>query len=234
MSAVTVNRLSVAFRRGAASFAAVRDAAFTVRTGEIFGLLGPSGCGKTTVLRVLAGLERTWTGDVSVLGTPLHPGRRIEGELRREVQMVFQDPYASLHPRHRIARTLGEPLRARREGDVERRVAAILAEVGLAGDIAARFPHELSGGQRQRIAIARVLLLRPRLLLLDEPTSALDLSVQAGVLNLLTDLRARHGMTMVLVSHDGDVVGHLCDRAARMERGAVVEILDRQGLEVGS
>jgi peptide/nickel transport system ATP-binding protein len=222
MSAVKVAGLSVQFGRDEGRRAVVRDATFSIEPGEIFGLVGPSGCGKTTILRVLAGLNLDWSGVIEVLGTALAPRRRIEGVLRREIQMVFQDPYASLHPRHRIGRILGEPLHIRREGDVEGKVARVLQEVGLAAELADRFPHQLSGGQRQRVAIARALLQQPRLLLLDEPTSALDLSVQAGILNLLVDLRERHGMTMILVSHDPDVVAHLCDQVARMEHGEIV------------
>jgi peptide/nickel transport system ATP-binding protein len=229
-SAVSVRDLAVDFARDGGRFAAVRGVSFDVAAGEVFGLTGPSGCGKTSVLRVLAGLNLAWSGSVSLLGEALRPGRVIAGRLRREVQMVFQDPYSSLHPRHRIARTLREPLAIAGEPATDERLGAILAEVGLAPDIAGRYPHQLSGGQRQRVAIARALLLRPRLLLLDEPTSALDLSVQAGVLNLLADLRSRHGMTMILVSHDEGVVAHMCDRVARMERGAVIATLDHRQL----
>jgi len=228
MSAVDVAGLRVQFGRDDSRRAVVRDAAFSIVSGEIFGLVGPSGCGKTTILRVLAGLNLEWTGAIEVLGTALLPHRRIEGALRRDIQMVFQDPYASLHPRHRIGRILGEPLRIRREADVDGKVARVLNEVGLPLELAGRFPHQLSGGQRQRVAIARALLQQPRLLLLDEPTSALDLSVQAGILNLLVELRERHGMTMILVSHDPDVVAHLCDRVVQMERGEIVSEINPQ------
>ena len=222
MTAVRISDLSVQFAGRDGPRRVVRDASLAIGMGEIFGLVGPSGCGKTTILRVLAGLNLDWSGKVEVLGTSLAPHSRIEGQLRRDIQMVFQDPYASLHPRHRIARILGEPLRIRGERQVEDKVAGVLGEVGLAPGLAARFPHQLSGGQRQRVAIARALLQQPKLLLLDEPTSALDLSMQAGILNLLSDLRERHGMTMVLVSHDPDVVAHLCDRVAAMEQGAII------------
>ncbi|CAM5770293.1 ABC transporter ATP-binding protein [Labrys miyagiensis] len=226
MTAVVVSGLGVEFGRHESRRSVVRDVAFSIEAGEIFGLVGPSGCGKTTVLRVLAGLNLDWAGRIEVLGATLAPHRRIVGPLRRDIQMVFQDPYASLHPRHRIRRILGEPLHVRREADVEGKVARILGEVGLPPGLAARYPHQLSGGQRQRVAIARALLQQPKLLLLDEPTSALDVSVQAGILNLLADLRERHRMTMILVSHDPGVVAHLCDRVARMERG---EIVSREG-----
>jgi peptide/nickel transport system ATP-binding protein len=137
--------------------------------------------------------------------------------------MVFQDPYASLHPRRTVHQTLSEPLAIHREGDREARVLQALREVGLNPSFRFRYPHQLSGGQRQRIAIARALILRPKVLLLDEPTSALDASVQAEILNLLDDLRARHGLTYVLVSHDLAVVAHLCDRLLVMRNGEAVE-----------
>ncbi len=144
--------------------------------------------------------------------------------------MVFQDPHSSLHPRHTIRRTLEEPLRVNGVADPRGRAAEALSDVGLSPDLADRRPNALSGGQRQRVAIARALLLRPRLLLLDEPTSALDMSVQAEILNLLNDLKARHGMTFILVSHDADVIAHMCDRAAAMRAGQIVDLMDRSAL----
>jgi peptide/nickel transport system ATP-binding protein len=151
-------------------------------------------------LRVLAGLQRDWSGSIAVLGEQLQTGHRFEGALRRNVQMVFQDPWASLHPNHTIARTLSEPLKIHGETQITEKVADALQQVGLSADAGKRYPHQLSGGQRQRVAIARALLLRPQLLLLDEPTSALDMSVQAEILNLLNRLKQQHGMTYLLVS----------------------------------
>jgi peptide/nickel transport system ATP-binding protein len=234
MSALIVSDLEITFHSGRAAYAAVRGVSFTVAPGETFGLIGPSGCGKTTVLRAIAGLNTSWQGGIEVFGEPLQAGRKITGPLRDNIQMVFQDPYSSLHPRHRISRILGEPLALRGEREVAARVASALADVGLAAGIAARYPHQLSGGQRQRVAIARALLLKPRLLLLDEPTSALDVSVQAGVLNLLNDLKTRHGMTLVLVSHDPGVVAHMCDRAVFMQAGRIETALDRSALAAGN
>lgn len=228
--AVAITHLDVQFLGAARDFHAVRDVGLDVRAGESFGLIGPSGCGKSTVLRVLAGLNAVWTGEIGLLGERLTPGRKIVGEMRRRVQMVFQDPYASLHPKHRIGRSLGEPLALHGSKNVERDVADALLQVGLVPEIAGRYPHQLSGGQRQRVAIARALTTRPDLLLLDEPTSALDVLVQAGVLNLLNDLKRTRGMTFVLVSHDPGVVAHMCDRAAVMQAGAIVDRLDRSGL----
>lgn len=219
MALVEVNQLLVSFGEKTA----VSAASFAIEKGETFSLIGESGCGKSTLLRVLAGLLREWNGHISVLGENLRPGRRFEGALRRNVQMVFQDPWASLHPNHTIARTLSEPLNIHGETQVAEKVADALQQVGLAADAARRYPHQLSGGQRQRVAIARALLLRPQLLLLDEPTSALDMSVQAEILNLLNDLKRDDGLTMVLVSHDPDVIDHMCDRAARMAQGRIVE-----------
>jgi peptide/nickel transport system ATP-binding protein len=146
------------------------------------------------------------------------------------VQMVFQDPYASLHPRHAVERALLEPLQVNGIAEPRQRMLQALDEVSLPRAVLARYPHQLSGGQRQRVAIARALLLRPKLLLLDEPTSALDMSVQAEILNLLSLLRVRHQMTMVLVSHDPDVIAHMCDRAAVMEKGHIARILGREEL----
>lgn len=230
MNALSVSDLFITFSGASKTFTAVRGVGFEVASGETFGLIGPSGCGKTTVLRAIAGLNIHWQGSISVFDEPLTPGRKISGPLRDNIQMVFQDPYSSLHPRHTIARILGEPLSLRGVKDVETQVRTALDQVGLSAATSQRYPHQLSGGQRQRVAIARALLLRPKLLLLDEPTSALDVSVQAGILNLLNDLKAAHGMTFVLVSHDPGVVGHMCDRAAIMGGGVITEIMDRTGL----
>ena len=227
MSALSVTNLSVTFQGRDKGFTAVRDVSFDVGAGETFGLIGPSGCGKTTVLRAIAGLNTNWQGSIAVSGEPLQPGRKITGALRASIQMVFQDPYSSLHPRHRISRILGEPLSLRGERDVEGQVRTALERVGLPAAVAGRYPHQLSGGQRQRVAIARALLLKPKLLLLDEPTSALDVSVQAGILNLLNDLKASEGMTFVLVSHDPGVVAHMCDRAVIMDAGRIARSMDR-------
>lgn len=139
---------------------AVSAASFSIEKGETFSLIGESGCGKSTLLRVLAGLQREWRGSIALLGEALTPWRRFEGELRRNVQMVFQDPWASLHPNHTISRTLSEPLNIRGETQVAEKVANALHEVGLSADAGRRYPHQLSGGQRQRVAIARALLLR--------------------------------------------------------------------------
>ncbi|KFC03800.1 ATP-binding component of an ABC superfamily dipeptide transporter [Trabulsiella guamensis ATCC 49490] len=229
MSIVNVEALQVRF----ADKIAVRDATLHVAVGETFSLIGESGCGKSTLLRVLAGLQREWQGQVSLFDTSIRPGTRFQGKLRRNVQMVFQDPYASLHPNHTLYRTLAEPLKIHGETDINTRVTTALTDVGLPADAVLRYPHQLSGGQRQRVAIARALLLRPKLLLLDEPTSALDMSVQAEILNLLNRLKAQHGMTYLLVSHDADVIAHMSDRAAFMADGAIQRVFDRAALARG-
>ncbi|MVT01446.1 peptide ABC transporter ATP-binding protein [Enterobacter sp. 10-1] len=212
---------------------AVSAASFSVDAGETFSLIGASGCGKSTILRVLGGLQRDWSGDVALFGKAITPGVRFQGQLRRNVQMVFQDPYASLHPNHTLWRTLAEPLKIHGISDIEQRVTTALEQVGLPADAARRYPHQLSGGQRQRVAIARALLLRPQILLLDEPTSALDMSVQAEILNLLNRLKQEHGMTYLLVSHDADVVAHMSDRAAFMAEGAIQRFFNREALVNG-
>jgi peptide/nickel transport system ATP-binding protein len=229
MTAVAVESLSVRLAKGARPV--IDSLSLAVADGEIFGLVGPSGCGKSTLLRVLAGVNRDWQGSVELLHRRPQPRRRFAGSLRREVQMVFQDPYASLHPRHTVARALLEPLRLLGVGQPHERMMRALSEVGLDPMIASRYPHELSGGQRQRVAIARALLPSPRLLLLDEPTSALDASVQAEILNLLGTLKSEHAITMILVSHDMGVIAHMCDRAGAMSAGRIQRMLDREELD---
>lgn len=229
MAIVDLNALQVTF----GDKNAVSGAQFQVEAGETFSLIGESGCGKSTILRVIAGLQREWRGQVTLFGQNITPGTPFQGALRRNVQMVFQDPYASLHPNHTLWRTLSEPLQIHGESDIEARVNTALEQVGLPADAARRYPHQLSGGQRQRVAIARALLLRPKILLLDEPTSALDMSVQAEILNLLNRLKQDHGMTYLLVSHDADVIAHMSDRAAFMAGGVIQRFFDRDAIGRG-
>lgn len=229
MAIVDLNALQVTF----GDKNAVSGAQFQVEAGETFSLIGESGCGKSTILRVIAGLQREWRGQVTLFGQNITPGTRFQGALRRNVQMVFQDPYASLHPNHTLWRTLSEPLQIHGESDIEARVNTALEQVGLPADAARRYPHQLSGGQRQRVAIARALLLLPKILLLDEPTSALDMSVQAEILNLLNRLKQDHGMTYLLVSHDADVIAHMSDRAAFMAGGVIQRFFDRDAIGRG-
>jgi len=220
---IKVDGLNVVFGHGTDRVHAVRDVSFRVPEGGTFGLVGESGSGKSTVLRALSGLNPSWTGDVSVAGQALGPKR--DKAFYKLVQMVFQDPYGSLHPRHTVDRILMEPLSIHRLDNPDRRIEKVLGEVGLGPAFRFRYPHQLSGGQRQRVAIARALILEPKILLLDEPTSALDVSVQAEVLNLLQRLKAERGLTYILVSHNLAVVAHMCDHLAVMNRGLVVEEL---------
>ncbi|WP_434667382.1 ABC transporter ATP-binding protein [Klebsiella sp. B345] len=229
MAVVNLDALQVNF----ADKTAVSAATFSVEAGETFSLIGASGCGKSTILRVLAGLQREWHGRVELFDKAITPGVRFQGALRRNVQMVFQDPYASLHPNHTLWRTLAEPLKIHGIDEITQRVTTALEQVGLPADAVQRYPHQLSGGQRQRVAIARALLLRPQILLLDEPTSALDMSVQAEILNLLNRLKQEHGMTYLLVSHDADVIAHMSDRAAFMAQGVIQRFFDREALVNG-
>ncbi len=222
--------LSVAFGRGSSRVQAARHVSLRVAEGEAFGLVGESGSGKSTVLRAIAGLT-PFEGDILVGGRPMGP-RRDRAE-RRLLQMVFQDPYGSLHPQHTVDAILTEPLSIHRLDRIDPRVRDALSQVGLNETHRYRFPHQLSGGQRQRVAIARALILEPRVLLLDEPTSALDVSVQAEVLNLLVRLRRDRGLTMLLVSHDLAVVAHMCERIGVMLRGELVEVTTADALAAG-
>jgi peptide/nickel transport system ATP-binding protein len=216
-AAIAVSGLDVRFGKAHV----IRDVSLSVEAGENYGIVGESGSGKSTILRVLSGLNTNWSGAITVNGKA-HP-RRSDRAFFRGVQMVFQDPYGSLHPRMTIDAILAEPLAIHGIGDADRRIAQALKDVGLDGGFRFRYPHQLSGGQRQRVAIARALILEPSILLLDEPTSALDVSIQAEVLNLLQDLKRERNLTMVLVSHNLAVVGHLCSRIAVMKDGTIVE-----------
>jgi peptide/nickel transport system ATP-binding protein len=221
--------VDVTYRRGHDVVRAVIGAGFRVVAGESFGIVGESGSGKSTVLRAICGLAPVAAGKILLDGRDLPTPR--DAAFYRQVQMVFQDPYASLHPRHTVDKVLAEPLAIHRFDAREARIERALAEVGLGPEFRFRYPHQLSGGQRQRVAIARALILEPRVLLLDEPTSALDASIQAEVLNLLDRLRAERGLTYVMVSHDLAVVAHMCDRLIVMQHGAQVEELTRAQLQ---
>lgn len=231
--AISVQRLDVYHGAGATRFHAVKGAELTVGTGERFGLVGGSGSGKSSLLRVLAGLSRHWSGGLVIAGQAMAPGRRPPREFHKRVQMVFQDPYASLNPRHTVDRILADGLELHGFSDVDARIMRLLDEVGLGSRLRFRYPHELSGGQRQRVAIARSVALEPEVLLLDEPTSALDASIQAEILNLLMRLAQDRTLTMLFVSHDLAVIGHVCDRVAVMQLGEIVERLSADDLVHG-
>jgi peptide/nickel transport system ATP-binding protein len=222
---LSLQGLCVVFDR----FVAVDDVSLEVAPGGSFGIVGESGSGKSTVLRAICGLAPLAAGKVQLTGAaePSLPGSTT---FRRQVQMVFQDPYASLHPRQTVDRLLAEPLAIHGIDDAEARIERALDEVGLGAGFRFRYPHQLSGGQRQRIAIARALILEPQVLLLDEPTSSLDASVQAEVLNLLEALRERRGLTFLMVSHDLAVVTHLCQQLMVMQRGRAVEFVRAEDL----
>ncbi|MER9894247.1 ABC transporter ATP-binding protein [Mesorhizobium sp. M0119] len=218
-AALSVDRLEVMFDR----FRALKGVSLEVQSGESFGLVGESGSGKSTLLRAIAGLAPAASGTITVNGKTL--GAHRDKAFYREVQMVFQDPYGSLHPRQTVDRLLQEPLAIHGFADGEKRIQRALDEVGLGTGFRFRYSHQLSGGQRQRVAIARALILEPSILLLDEPTSALDASVQAEVLNLLEEIRRRRKLTFLMVSHDLAIITHMCERPMVMQNGEAVENL---------
>ncbi|KQW56771.1 MULTISPECIES: ABC transporter ATP-binding protein [unclassified Ensifer] len=207
------------------------DVNLEIADGESFALVGESGSGKSTVLKAIAGLAPEWTGEINVFGKPRSHG--IDRAFSRQCQMVFQDPYGSLHPRKTVDATLGEALTIHGIGDRSARIEEVMSAVGLDRKFRFRFPHQLSGGQRQRVAIARALMLKPKVLLLDEPTSALDVSVQAEILNLLKRLRQEQNLTFLMVTHNLPVVSFLCDRLAVMRQGRIVEVADVADLKRG-
>ncbi len=213
---------------------ALNGVSFTLRAGESLAVVGESGCGKSTLARALTLIEKPSGGALRIDGKDVADASRNDlRTLRQSVQMVFQNPYASLNPRKRIEQMLEEPLRLNTQlGRTERheRVAAMLAQVGLRPDHAQRYPHMFSGGQRQRIAIARAMMLGPKLLVADEPTSALDVSIQAQILNLFMDLQQRTKIAYVFISHNLSVVEHIADRVMVMYLGRVVEFAPKATL----
>jgi oligopeptide/dipeptide ABC transporter ATP-binding protein len=205
---------------------AVSDVSFTLDEGETLGVVGESGCGKTTLARCLVRLLEPTSGRISFAGEDITTAsRRALEPIRRQMQMVFQDPQASLNPRKRVGQIVASPLRLHGiDGDVEGKVRAMLGRVGLSPEHINRFPHEFSGGQRQRIGVARALIVEPRLIVLDEPVSALDVSIQAQVINLLDDLQDEFGLSYIFVAHDLSVVRHVSDRIAVMYLGKLMEL----------
>ncbi|WP_374644178.1 ABC transporter ATP-binding protein [Tabrizicola sp.] len=225
---IEIENLTVTFRSKGREVRAVEGVSLSVDARASHGLVGESGSGKSTILRAICGMAPVTGGSIRIGGRPVPTPRGRA--FSTEVQMVFQDPYASLHPRHTIDRTLSEPLAIHGLPGADARVVQALTEVGLPPAFRFRYPHQLSGGQRQRVAIARALMLRPKILLLDEPTSALDASVQAEVLNLLNRLRAEQGLTFLMVSHDLAVIDHMCDRIMVLQHGRSVEEITRDAL----
>jgi peptide/nickel transport system ATP-binding protein/oligopeptide transport system ATP-binding protein len=222
------------FQRVLAWVQAVDDVSFTVRQGETVGLVGESGCGKTTVGRTMLRLVEPTSGQVLFDGVEVFKlrGNELKG-MRRNMQIIFQDPYASLDPRSPIGDSIAEGLKIHNIGDASQRfdtVIEMLRKVGLEDYHARRYPHEFSGGQRQRIGIARALALRPKFIIADEPVSALDVSIQSQVLNILKDLQAEFGLTYLFIAHNLSVVEHISDRVAVMYLGKMVEMADRDEL----
>ena len=230
---LTVDNLAVHFTQGGGWFGggarvlrAVDGVSLNVRAGECVGLVGESGCGKSTLAGAIMGLVAPTSGSIAIEGVPLRPGTADRMRLACTVQMVFQDPYASLNPRRTVGDLLASPLRLHGLGsaiEIAARVKETLRQVGLLPEHAHRYPHEFSGGQRQRIGIARALILEPKLLICDEPVSALDVSIRAQIINLLVELTEHLGLATVIISHDLSVVEHMCDRVAVMYLGRIVE-----------
>jgi peptide/nickel transport system ATP-binding protein len=224
------------YRKGRAAVKALDGLSFTIRRGETFALVGESGCGKTTVARCVVGLYRPTAGSIVFDGIDLSrlKDRKAMAPVRRRLQMIFQDPYASLNPRWRVKRIIAEPLVTHGlvadRTELKIRVAELLEQVRLSPDDGEKFPHEFSGGQRQRISIARALAAEPEFLVCDEPTSALDVSVQAQILNLMRDLQRRLGLSYLFISHNLAVIYQISDRVGVMYSGRLVEIADADQL----
>jgi oligopeptide/dipeptide ABC transporter ATP-binding protein len=218
------------FRREVAAIRAVDDVSIEIRKGETFGLIGESGSGKSTLGRIMLALDEPGSGQVFFQGTDIETlGTEELRRVRRQMQIIFQDPYSSLNPRMRVGRIIRDPLDIHKIGAPEQRdarVRELLEMVGLDASHASRYPHEFSGGQRQRIGIARALATEPEFIVADEPISALDVSIQAQIVNLLADLRDRLGLTYLFIAHDLSMVRHLCDRVAVMYLGKIVETGD--------
>lgn len=223
------------FKKTVAHVKAVDDISFAVEEGETLGLVGESGCGKSTTGRTILRLLEATAGEVIFEGkNVMDLDKKEMRAIRRDMQIIFQDPYASLNPRMTVADIVGEPLDihnlAKNKQERNEKVREILENVGLGAEYMHRYPHEFSGGQRQRIGVARALAVDPKLIIADEPVSALDVSVQAQVVNLLQDLQKEYGLTYLFIAHDLSVVKHISDRVAVMYLGKIVELTDKHEL----
>ena len=227
MSLLALHDVQVRFNTAAGVVRAVNGVSLELAVGETLGLVGESGCGKSTLGKAIMKLVPIAGGEIVVDGVDIAPlGRDRLAEMRRKVQMIFQDPYGSLNPRSTVGRSVAQPLviAGWKPDATNRRVETLLGWVGLPSDARQRYPHEFSGGQRQRIGIARALALNPKLIICDEPVSALDVSVRAQVINLLEDLKSQFGVSYLFISHDLSVVEHIADRVAVMYLGTLVEV----------
>src|SRR4051812_32720933 len=225
----------IIFQKPVGAVRAVDGVSFEVKRGEALGIVGETGCGKSTTARLMNGLLEPTSGSIKIADQEIAGlTRRQLKPLRREVQMIFQDPYSSLNPRKTVGAIISEPfvIHGMKKGDGERKRAVqdLMEQVGLNPEHYNRYPHEFSGGQRQRIGVARALALQPKMIIADEPVSALDVSIQAQILNLLRELQREYDLTLVLISHDLSVVRHMCDRVAVMYLGKIVEIADSDAL----
>jgi len=233
---LSVNNLQVVFGKGRRRLKAVDGVSFDVYRGETFGLVGESGSGKTTIGRAIVRIYKAAAGDISFKGRRINGkiDRALDLEVTRKIQMIFQDPQACLNERAKVDYIVSEGLYSAGEripADEKRRLAQkALLDVGLLPEFASRFPHEFSGGQRQRIGIARVLVMEPEFIIADEPISALDVSIRAQVLNLLSDLQKKHGLTYLFISHDLSVMRFICDRIAVIHKGKLVELAETEAL----
>lgn len=220
-------------REPRATLKAVDDVSFDIRRGEILSLVGESGCGKSTTAKLLCGLYEPTSGEVAIDGTNINDPHALKAA-RRRVNMIFQDPYASLNPRWRVKDIIAEPIRVQKllhtREDIEHRVGELMQLVKLNPEDSEKFPHQFSGGQRQRISIARALASKPEFLICDEPTSALDVSVQAQILNLMVSIQKKVGLTYLFISHNLSVVHHISDRVGVMYLGRLVELAPKKEL----
>ena len=219
---IHVENLNVSYGGRRNYQAVVREISFRIGSGMSLGLVGQSGSGKTSIVHAIAGLNQNWAGTIEVDGET--PNKHSNKIFRRKVQLMFQDSYSSLHPKHLINTILEEPLKINRMSEVSARVLGVLNQVGLESWVLSRYPHQLSGGQRQRVALARALVVKPTTLLLDEPTSGLDMLAQKEVIQLLNKLREMEGLTYLVVSHDIAVINELCEWCAVVQNGQLVDM----------